>query len=208
VDSINVLITGCGAPGIKGTLYSLENNFDGRKIRTIGTDIKDEVVGKYLCNRFYKISKPSSPKYLADLLSICKEEAVQVLLPQNTAELSVLAEHKADFEAMGTTVAVSDKSAVEIANNKYELMKKAQELGVPLPSFHLANNFDDLQGFAQQLGWPNRPVIVKPPISNGMRGLRIIDESINLKRFFLQREAFGGLLEDEESAGDPWRRIS
>ena len=194
MDNINVLITGCGAPGIKGTLYSLENNFDGRKIRTIGTDIKDEVVGKYLCHKFYKISKPSSPKYLADLLFICKEEEVHVVLPQNTAELSVLAEHKADFEAMGTTIAISDKPAIEIANNKYELMKKAHELGVPVPAFHLANNSDDLQGFAEQLGWPNRPVIVKPPISNGMRGLRIIDESINLKDSFYSEKPSGVFL--------------
>ena len=43
MDDLNILITGAGAPGIKGTLYSLKNNFDNRQINTIGTDAREEV---------------------------------------------------------------------------------------------------------------------------------------------------------------------
>jgi carbamoyl-phosphate synthase large subunit len=135
MDDVTVLITGAGAPGIKGTLYSLEKNFDNRKIETIGTDIKEDVVGKYLCDIFYQISRPSTKEYLTQLLSICEKESVEVFLPQNTAELLVLAEHKKDFENVGTKIAVSDKQNIEIANNKYKLMKIANKIGVPTPLF-------------------------------------------------------------------------
>lgn len=191
MDNLTVLVTGCGAPGIKGTLYSLENNFDGRRIRTIGTDIMDEVVGKYLCNKFYKIHRPSSSEYMTELLSICKKESVDVLLPQNTAELSLLASNKDDFEDVGTAVAVSDEPAIGIANDKYELMKVARETGVPVPEFYLVDSFEDLIKRAEGLGWPDRPVVIKPPVSNGMRGLRIIDESIDLKDAFFNEKPSG-----------------
>ena len=45
MDGITVLITGTGAPGTKGTLHSLRNNFDNRRIRIIGTDINKDVIG-------------------------------------------------------------------------------------------------------------------------------------------------------------------
>lgn len=191
MDDLAVLITGSGAPGIAGTIYSLKNNFDGRKITIIGTDILDEVVGKYLCDRFYRISRPSSEEYLPRLLSLCRNEDIDVLLPQNTAELSVLAEHKDDFERLGTKVAVSSKNGVDIANNKYELMKRASAVGIPVPRFYLVCRQEDLIRRAEDLGWPQRPVVIKPPVSNGMRGLRIIDETLDQRTLFFTEKPSG-----------------
>jgi carbamoyl-phosphate synthase large subunit len=191
MDDLTVLVTGSGAPGIAGTLYSLRHNFDGRRIKTIGTDVKEDVVGTYLCERFYRISRPSFGEYLTQLLRICKREGVDVLLPQNTAELSVLAEHKDEFEDLGTIVAVSSKVSIDIANNKHDLLKKAVEIGVPAPKFHLVDNMNDLIKRAEELGWPERPVVIKPPVSNGMRGLRIIDESLDLRSMFFAEKPSG-----------------
>lgn len=191
MDDLTVLITGAGAPGIKGTLYSLEKNFDDRRIKTIGTDILENVVGRYLCDRFYRISKPSTDEYLSQLLYICKKDGVDVILPQNTAELSILAGYKKDFLDIGTIVAISDSKGIEIANNKYKLMKIAGRIGVPTPRFYLVDNFEDLIRYAEELGWPNKPVVIKPPISNGMRGLRIIDESIDFRDKFYSEKPTG-----------------
>ncbi len=191
MDDLTVLVTGSGAPGIAGTLYSLRNNFDGRRVTTIGTDIQDEVVGRYLCDKFYKISRPSSQEYLPQLLSICEKERIDVLLPQNTAELPVLAEHKNEFESTGTKVAISSKKGIDLANNKYELMKLAKTVGVPAPRFHLVRSQEDLERRAGDLGWPKRPVVIKPPVSNGMRGLRVIDESLDQRHLFFAEKPSG-----------------
>ncbi|MBP2133107.1 carbamoyl-phosphate synthase large subunit [Methanomicrobium sp. W14] len=184
MDSLTVLVTGAGSPGIKGTLYSLSQNFDNRTIRTIGTDIKQEVIGKYICDKFYCISRPSEKGYLDQLLSICEQECVDVLLPQNTAELSVLAEKRSLFSSLGTSIAVSDASAISIANDKFKLMKLAEHIDVPTAKYTLVNNFDSLVNSAYDLGWPEIPIVVKPPLSNGMRGVRIINESLDLKKMF------------------------
>jgi carbamoyl-phosphate synthase large subunit len=184
MDGLTVLVTGAGAPGIKGTFYSLRENFDNRSIKIIGTDIKQEVIGAYLCDSFYRISRPSEKMYLDQLLSICENEGVDVILPQNTLELPVLADNKHLFLNIGTSIAVSDAVAIAIANDKYELMKLAEQVGVPTPKYKLIDNFKSLADSARELGWPDKPVVVKPPLSNGMRGVRIIDESLDLKKRF------------------------
>jgi carbamoyl-phosphate synthase large subunit len=182
MDALTVLITGVGAPGIKGTLYSLYSNFDNRQIKTIGTDIRNEVIGKYLCDCFYQIKRPTDPQYLLDLLHICEKENVDVLLPQNTAELSILAQNKKKFEKIGTKVAVSGEASIELANDKYKLMQLATKIGVPTAEHYLIEDFDGLLDNSKKIGWPDKPVVIKPPQSNGMRGVRIIDESIDLKK--------------------------
>lgn len=184
MDRLTVLITGAGAPGIKGTLYSLKNNPDNRIIRTIGTDIKRDAIGKYLCDAFYQIHVPSSEEYIPELKTICKKEHVDVLLPQNTAELEVLATRKNEFETMGTTVAVSGLTSIQRSNNKCALLNVAKKMDIPTPDFYVAGTEADLVQSAEHLGWPERPVVIKPPDSNGMRGLRIIDEKKDFKKLF------------------------
>jgi carbamoyl-phosphate synthase large subunit len=55
--SINILVTGAGAPGIRGTLCALRRNPDGVKVRAIGVDTKRDVVGRFLVDQFYEIAQ-------------------------------------------------------------------------------------------------------------------------------------------------------
>lgn len=183
-----VLVTGVGAPGIKGTIYSLRNNFDNESMEVIGTDIKEDVVGTYLCDKFYRIHHPSSHKYIDDLLDICKTNKVNVVLPQNTKELCVLASNKNLFEEIGTTIAISDSDSIKLANNKFKLMQTVKSIPLPTVKFDIVTDFSDLHSKAVDLGWPERPVVVKPPDSNGSRGVRIIDEKADSKaRFYSEK---------------------
>lgn len=184
-QKLNILITGAGAPGISGTIYSLKKNFDNREIIIIGTDAKKNVVGKFLCDRFYVIPPVKNVKnYLKTLIKICKEENVNVLIPQNTMELSILSSNQNKFNKVGTKVLLASKKSIDLANDKFLLMQTCKNLGVPVGKFFKVNNFGDLIAKAKQLGWPDENIVVKPPVSNGMRGVRIISESFDKKKLF------------------------
>ncbi len=184
MEILKILVTGSGAPGIAGTLYSLRKNFDNRPVHISGTDIKPRPVGRYLCDAFYKIERPDNPEYLERLMSICEDQAIEVLIPQNTAELSVLAENRDSFFKNGTTVLISREEAIELANNKQSLLELAAHYDIPVPKSQTTGNFSDLFDIAKQYGWPSERIVVKPPVSNGMRGVRIIDERCDLKSMF------------------------
>lgn len=185
MKSIKVLVTGAGAPGIKGTVYSLKNNPDNRQVTVVGTDINEDVIGAYICDKFYVIP-PATDKdrYLNSLINICKSEKINVLLPQNTFELEILMNNYSKFEKISTKVIVASKSSLDIANNKYLLMNICKRIGVPVGEFYKVSSFDNLLDKAKILGWPSKNIVVKPPISNGMRGVRIISEKIDRKEIF------------------------
>ena len=141
IKSINVLVTGAGAPGIKGTIYSLKNNYDNRKVFVIGTDMRDDVVGAHLCDKFYVIPPAKNSKeYLDALLKICKDDKVHVLLPQNTFELEILANNINRFKLIGTEVVTASKTSINVANDKFLLMTKCKKLGIPVGDFYKVNN--------------------------------------------------------------------
>jgi len=182
---INILVTGAGAPGIMGTLYSLRHNFENREVFIVGTDVKSNVVGKYICDKFYSIPPAIySDKYLVAIKEVCEKEKIKVLIPQNTMELEILSNQKSEFEKMGVKILVSEKSAIENSNNKLKLMQVCEKIGVPVGNYYLVDNIISLEKYAKELGWPEKKIVVKPPISNGLRGVRIIDENYDPKEAF------------------------
>jgi carbamoyl-phosphate synthase large subunit len=183
-----VLITGAGAPGTRGTLYSLRHNPDQRPVRVIGVDCRSQCAGRYLVDAFHTAPPPEHLSYLAELVRICRQESVQLVIPQTTREVEALSRRKNLLAQQGIYVMVSDRCAIEVANNKWRLALEFERLNFPIPAHRLARSEDELVAAAALLGYPENPVVVKPPVSNGMRGVRILKKDAwNLDRFLSEK---------------------
>jgi carbamoyl-phosphate synthase large subunit len=191
MTDLTVLVTGCGAPGFPGTLWSLRHNYDDRALRVVGTDMNDAQAGRYLADAFHRVPAADDEAFVPELLSICRTESVDVVLPQVTRELPVLADAKAAFADAGTAVAVADPSTIARANDKGALVDRCEALGVPAPETTRVSTAADLRAACADLGHPDRPVVVKPPTANGSRGMRILDPDRDRKRAFYEDKPTG-----------------
>lgn len=178
MKGICCLITGAGAPGTIGTLYSLKKT--KRQIRTIGVDINGDAVGQYLCDAFYQVPRPSEDCFVGRILEICEKEHVDVVLPQVNEELLKLS----PFRYNSVKIAISDTEVINAVNDKSLLMYYAKMAGVPTPEYHVVETFTQLEQSLFKLGYPEKKVVVKPPVSRGMIGLRIVDDSLDRKKAF------------------------
>lgn len=183
-----VLITGAGSAGIKGTLYSLKIAED---VFTVSVDCDSNVLGKYLCDKFYQIYPASNPCFILQLIDICKKENVDVLLPQVNEELRALSFCKKRFEDVGTKIAISSNESILCANNKDLLMNVARQLHIPVPKHYVVNKRTDLEDAISKLGYPENRVVIKPPFGRGMQGFRVLDANIDRTKLF-----FGEKLEN------------
>jgi carbamoyl-phosphate synthase large subunit len=187
-DVISVVVTGAGAPGIVGTIYSLRNNPDNIEFKIISTDIIEDPAGKYLSDEFYRVPPPENSTYINIMKKIVEKTNAKVILPQTTREIIVLSRYKEEFKSMGVNIVVSDYKNLLIANDKFSLLEKAKEINIPYPEYYLANSLNSFLEAIEKLGYPNEKVVVKPRVSNGMRGLRIITpEKWNLERFLSEK---------------------
>jgi len=177
LSEINVLLTGVGAPGAPGIIKSLRL-VNERNISIIGvdSDIKNSI-GRGLVDKFSQISNADDPNFIEDLLDISKKNKVDVIVPLVTKELFKLSLNSSTFSENGIKVIVSDYDKLKLVNNKYELMNFAKQISIPVPDFRLVDSIEDFISKCYELGYPEKTICFKPPISNGMRGFRILNDS-------------------------------
>jgi len=187
-DIISIIVTGAGAPGIAGTIYSLRNNPDNLNFKIITTDIKEDSVGKYLSDEFYVVPPPEEANYIDTVKKIAEETNAKVILPQTTREIIVLSRYKEDFKAIGVSIVVSEYDKLITANDKFLLLEKVKGIGIPYPRYYLITSRNNFMEAIERLGYPQEKVVVKPRVSNGMRGLRIItSEKLSVERFLTEK---------------------
>ena len=155
-NPIKILITGCGAPGISGTVHSLKNNPNNDKVLIVGTDTNKEAVGKFFCDRFEIISSfKNEEDYLNDIQRIVRKHSINVILPKYI-RITNIKQKKKYFSDMGVLIVISDYEAISNANNKFKLMKVAESLSLPTPKNFVVSNFKELKNAAKNLGWPKK----------------------------------------------------
>ncbi len=167
---MKVLVTGIGAPGIRGTLYSIRKAFPG--VETVGVDIKGDVVGKNFVGKFYQVAEPEYLSYIYELQKICEKNKVDVLLPQCTRELIPLSQFTEGWEK--TVVCISSEKAIKIALDKHETTRAGKRAGLQVAETMLASSYTDFIRTTDALGYPDKPVVIKLLCSNGSRGVRIL----------------------------------
>lgn len=134
-----------------------------------------EVLGKegkvYVCNSDdksiafkYADEKVISPliydkNYIPFLKKYCKKNAIDILISLFDIDLLILAQHKKEFEDIGTTVIVSEPQIIEICNDKWKTYNFLVEHG-----FHTPRSFLDLNEVICRIksGELDYPIVVKP----------------------------------------------
>ena len=187
MKSITVLVTGAGSPGFPGVVQSLRfvSEYD---IRIIATDMNEEATGRFFADSFFLVPQASSQLFIEELLIICERERVDVLLPMVSAELPILANHQEDFARVGTKVSVSNSECITQVQNKGILYHMVRHAGLIVPNYTVVRTVQELEKAIGEMGYPQKAVCFKPIISDGSRGFRILDPSINrMKLLFFEK---------------------
>lgn len=169
-------MTGAGAPGAAGIIKCLLMD---STIQLTIADADENAVGRHLHPCFFTIPKADDDNYVEDVLALCQQEKVDLVLPLVTKELFPLAQHQERFQEAGVQVLVSSHKAIQTANDKGSCYKYLKESGIPVPQFFVAKTMEEFIHAAFMLGHPQAPFCFKPAVANGSRGFRIVWDSIN-----------------------------
>src|SRR3989344_7663097 len=182
-----VLLTGSGGPGGPGIIKSV-HLAKTRKIRVIATDMEKTSIADGLADVFYVVPPAKDSGFIKAILKIAKKEKVEVILPLNTGELEGFAQNRNIFEKENIKISICSSESLQIANSKYLLMSHCQRINVAVPEFYLVKSLPEFLEKVTKLGYPLKKVCIKPPISNGSRGFRVLDATINKMDIFLHQK--------------------
>lgn len=182
----NILITNSHAPTFPGTVYSIKQEFTGN---IISTSRKEEGIHALISDKNYTIHKEDPDKYVKDILSICEEETISVIVPLSIKERIMFLENKKLFNEKNIKIFSSSIESIEKSENKILLFEICKENDIPVAEFYVVEDYADLKEKALLLGYPKNKVVVKPVKSSGSRGLRILNKKADYKKMFYHMRA-------------------
>ncbi len=171
-----VILTCCGGLVSPGMIQSLKMVKE-RKVSVVGVDMKESAIGAYMVDKFYVVPSGDSPAYVDKMLDISVKEGVEVILPTSNEESLALSEHRQAFEDKGIKIAASDYEMLRVAYHKGLCYQFLKEKGLPCPEFYTVGTPEKFEEAAANLGYPEKPVVMKPPLGRGGRGVRILTAS-------------------------------
>ena len=103
-------------------------------------------------------------EYIPFLLEICKNEKIDILISLFDIDLMILAKNKAEFEALGVKVIVSNEDVINICNDKFEMLKYLEKINLPVPETYLPvpETYLDLDKAIEYADFDKKTYILKP----------------------------------------------
>ena len=153
---MNVLVLSVGTRN-KVIQYFVRSLKDGGTV--VAADMSELAPALYDADKYYVVPRMTDTKYLDVILGICKQEQIDGVLSLIDPELSLLAEHEADFRAIGTTVVGSSFDLCEMSLDKFKMYQWLAEHG-----YHCAKSWMNKEEFFEDVkaGKARYPVFVKP----------------------------------------------
>ena len=153
---INILILSAGTRN-KVVQY-FRKELAGRG-KVYATDCSELAPAVYEADEAILVPRMTEPGYLETILDICREKEITGVFSLIDPELTLLAEHREEFLAVGTTPIISSPEAVALSFDKYQMYLKLTELGFPA-----ARCFMDPAAFEKAVedGEMHYPVFIKP----------------------------------------------
>lgn len=153
-----------------------------KRVKSFGIEVltadnaSKDAAGFLATGKQYIVPKAKEPKYLDEIIEICKREKVTTIIPQYTDELLPMSQSLNCFNELGIKVLVTeDSEKLRIANSKAELYRFYNGRAF-IPAYILASTIDNIRDAVFDLGYPDVPVCIKPVKGEGGKGFRIITE--------------------------------
>ena len=184
-NEYRVLITGAGSKGVPGLIKDLRKSDEKFYIVTVDTD--HEAVGNLFSDNSYVVPPWSENDYISTIIGIVKRERIKYIIPNDDFEglmkFCQLSKTNRDLHIAVT----KDQKCLSTAMNKlklYEFLEENQMLNY-VPKYVFVNDISSLLSAIKKFGYPQKKVAIKPVISEGSRGFKIICDY--KKNFFEER---------------------
>jgi carbamoyl-phosphate synthase large subunit len=185
---LTILMT-CGAgPGAVGHIDAARRNSHASVRVVVGDVSADQNVGFALADDTVQIPPATDPDLGETLRAICRQHDVDVLWPVFDGELEPLSAVRDRFEAEGVRLLLADAATIRLCLDKAAFHQRLAETGWVLPS-RVVRSADELKAAAETLGYPDRPVVVRPVRGTGGRGVHVIEAAPAAREAFFTAKA-------------------
>lgn len=119
-------------------------------------------------------------EYIPFIKDICKKENIDILLSLFDIDLPVLSAHKEEFKELGVRMIISDKSIVDICNDKLRMCEYLKDRGFYIPDTYTDISDENVKKSISA----SHPYMVKPRWGMGSIGIYQAEDFKELDIFY------------------------
>lgn len=167
----NILITSAGqrVSLVRAFRKEVKSFFPEAKVYTV--DLNPILAPAcHISDGYKSIGRVTDPNYIEELLEICKEWDIKLIVPTIDTELAILALHKERFLKEGIVPVVSDLSFVEKCRDKRIINQFFKDNGIAIPTTIDKND-------------PTFPLFIKPYDGSLSKDIYLIEEQSQLTEY-------------------------
>lgn len=155
------------------TILSLKDYY---RIVCVDAKSSNDSVAYYFCKQYYEVPLAKvGAKYIDRIIEICDREKVDVILPLTIEETLVLLASKDFFVSKGIYIANGNYfDIITTCSDKWLTNKFLRNNGISVPNAVPIFNASDIKNNIGNFGYPEKRVVIKPRITHGSRGFKII----------------------------------
>lgn len=162
---IRILFTGIGRRVELIQAFRQASLVLDQPIKLYGADKTGTAPALTYCNIIKIVCGMKEPGYIDELIDICKQESIDLLIPTIDTDLLVLSQNKERFRSTGTNVLVSDAEKIRICRDKFKTDQFFVQCGVKSPK--PVRNWEEYKaGF---------PAFIKPADGSSSIGAHKVD---------------------------------
>lgn len=133
MSEIRILFTGVGRrvellQAFRQAALVLDKN-----LKIFGADMAGTAPALAYCDYTRKVVGMRDPQYIDNLLEICKEDRIDLVIPTIDTDLLVLSENKQRFSDIGTRVMISSSDMIRICRDKNNTSQFFVDCGLKAP---------------------------------------------------------------------------
>lgn len=126
---------------------------------------------------FAQVPPGSDPSFADRLFDIATAQRIEMIVPGGDEDAFALMRARARFRAADITLAVQDDALLPILASKSACYAALTARGFPVPPHRVVRTPEQLHAALTELGYPNRPVLMKPDAARGGAGVCVIADS-------------------------------
>tara|TARA_Y100001968_G_scaffold321236_1_gene355335 strand:- start:293 stop:1318 length:1026 start_codon:yes stop_codon:yes gene_type:complete len=159
---ISILISSAGrrVELVKAFIRS-SKKFKDLNIKIIACDCNPSLsAGCMVANKYFKISKCTSPNYINELLKKCLTNNIKIIIPTIDSDLLILSKEREKFLEHDIKIIISDLSLIKNCRNKLKTIELFKDLGIKTPEIIEKNNL-------------KFPCFIKPIDGSSSKGIKV-----------------------------------
>jgi len=174
-----LLITDPLHPVVECTVGPLKARHPGT-LAVFGVSPIDGAVPPPSLESIFVCPATDDPRFAPALVELVGRNRIDVVLPWTDTDALLISRHAPELTAAGAQVACAPAELVQLACDKWTTLQRLVELSVPVPETCLVRSAGELAYAARALGYPARPLLLKPRGLAGSRGVWSIRAEVDL----------------------------